>query len=92
MAHGWPCGAASLVQVSIYSMQRSPRYWRDPLAFKPERFLAGTPDAAEVIARVAMGRHALTWPLSCLFPRPSLQRGKISPPSQPPPPPPTLSR
>jgi hypothetical protein len=36
------------MQVSIYSMHRSGRYWRDPLAFKPERFLPGTPEAAEV--------------------------------------------
>ena len=32
----------------MYAMHRSPRLWRDPLAFKPERFLAGTPEAEEV--------------------------------------------
>jgi hypothetical protein len=42
-----PLGTA--VQVSIWSMHRNPRYWREPLAFKPERFLPGTPEAAEVV-------------------------------------------
>ena len=39
-----PC----LLQVPIYAVHRSERNWRDPLAFLPERWLAGTPEAAEV--------------------------------------------
>ncbi|KAL4438672.1 hypothetical protein ABPG77_006276 [Micractinium sp. CCAP 211/92] len=39
--------ASTAMQVSIYSMHRNPRYWREPLAFKPERFLPGTPEAEE---------------------------------------------
>lgn len=37
--------AGSNVQVSIYSMQRSRRYWNDALDFRPERFLPGAPEA-----------------------------------------------
>lgn len=29
-------------------MHRNPRYWKEPLAFVPERFVPGTPEAAEV--------------------------------------------
>lgn len=52
---GWECTQLTLgrcylpaLQVSIYSMHRSPRHWQDPLAFKPERFMPGTPEAEEV--------------------------------------------
>ena len=33
-------------QVSLYGLHRSPRYWRDPDAFCPERFLEGAPQAS----------------------------------------------
>jgi cytochrome P450 len=50
-------------QVSIYGMHRSGRYWREPLAFKPERFLPGTSEAADV------GLAALpACPRACLLP------------------------
>lgn len=47
-ATSFPPPAALCLQVSMYSMQRSERYWRDPLAFRPERWLAGSPEAEEV--------------------------------------------
>ena len=34
-------------QVNLYALHRSERWWRDPDAFVPERFLAGSPEAAE---------------------------------------------
>ncbi|PSC76937.1 cytochrome P450 [Micractinium conductrix] len=52
-----PCGISlgdkaipgdAALQVCINAMQRSPRLWRDPKAFIPERFMPGTPEAAEV--------------------------------------------
>lgn len=32
----------------MHAMQRSPELWRQPLAFLPERFVAGSPEAEEV--------------------------------------------
>ena len=58
------CAVFLPLQVSIYSMHRSERYWRDPLAFKPERFLPGTPEAAEVrcAASSCCSRHCCCSP------------------------------
>lgn len=44
---GYRLPAGTAMQVSIYSMHRSPRHWQDPLAFKPERFMPGTPESEE---------------------------------------------
>ncbi|KAL4448043.1 hypothetical protein ABPG75_005262 [Micractinium tetrahymenae] len=44
----WVPGDAKM-QVPIFSMHRNPRWWKEPDAFKPERFLPGTPEAAEVV-------------------------------------------
>ena len=38
------------LQVSMHVMQRSPDLWQQPLAFLPERFVAGSPEAEEVRA------------------------------------------
>lgn len=39
-----PCA----LQVSMHAMQRSPDLWPQPLAFLPERFVAGSPEAEQV--------------------------------------------
>jgi len=44
-------------------MHRSERYWQDPLAFKPQRFLPGTPEAEEVGAGVG-AVMVLAWMLA----------------------------
>ena len=49
-AHALSCSLCPL-QVPTYSMHRSERNWRKPLAFLPERWLAGTQEAAEVGGR-----------------------------------------
>lgn len=36
------------VQVSIFAMHRNPKYWSNPEAYIPERFVEGSPEAAEV--------------------------------------------
>jgi len=41
-----PCSCD--VQVSIFAMHRNPKYWSNPEAYIPERFVEGTPEAAEV--------------------------------------------
>lgn len=47
-------------QVSIYAMHRNPCYWSTPAAFVPERFVAGTPEAAEVGRAAGLGAWAGT--------------------------------
>lgn len=44
---GYAIPPRSALQVSIYSMHRNERFWQEPLAFKPERFLPGTPEAQQ---------------------------------------------
>ena len=46
-----PAVLSAGLQVPVYSMHRSERNWRDPLAFLPERWLPGTPEVAEVGGR-----------------------------------------
>lgn len=43
------CHTYIVIQVAIYSMHRNPKYWKDPEAFVPERFIGGSPEAAMVI-------------------------------------------
>ena len=40
---GWPLTKGTLVAPAIGLVQRSAAYWPDPLAFRPERFLDGSP-------------------------------------------------
>ena len=46
------------LQVNIISMHTHPSYWREPDRFMPERFLPGTPEAAEV----RFWLHLSVWP------------------------------
>jgi cytochrome P450 len=39
--------AGSVVSPCIYLIQRDPRIWKDPTAFRPERFLEGKPSVYE---------------------------------------------
>jgi cytochrome P450 len=43
--HRLPAG--TLVSPALYLVQRDPRVWEDPLAFRPERFLSGKPSIYE---------------------------------------------
>lgn len=45
-------------QVNLYALHRSKLWWKDPDAFLPERFLAGSPEAAEVRSRLGWGTAA----------------------------------
>jgi thromboxane-A synthase/cytochrome P450 family 3 subfamily A len=45
---GFSVPAGTALQVSIHAMHHNPRYWSHPEAFNPERFMPGTPEAAEV--------------------------------------------
>ena len=43
---GRPVPPGTWLHVSLVNLHRDPRYWRDPDAFCPERFLPGAPQAA----------------------------------------------
>jgi len=50
------------VYISIYALQRSPKYWEAPDAFRPERFADGTPRHIYMPfgggARMCIGKHS----------------------------------
>lgn len=43
------------VIISIYTVQRDPRFWKEPLEFRPERFLEGTEEKTHRFAYLPFG-------------------------------------
>src|SRR6185312_8758158 len=44
---GYRLPAGAMVSPALYLVQRDPRVWEDPMAFRPERFLSGKPSIYE---------------------------------------------
>lgn len=47
--------AGTNVIISIFTVQRDPRFWKDPLEFRPERFLEGTEEKTHRFAYLPFG-------------------------------------
>lgn len=54
---GYAIPRGSLMLASVYGIQRSPEWWPDPLAFRPERFAPGTDWPRQAFLPFGAGKH-----------------------------------